>query len=217
MQNLKLIFMVTLAAAVLMVAGCSKKEAETATPPSPTEPTTAEKTEAPPVRATPPPPSEGRPATPETAPLPPVVPPTATTTETPAQLAAQVQQLESTYHNTPEFPKRVAIIYELSSVESPATIDVLGRLLSNESDQELKIELINSLSDVEGENDKKLAILSGALRPDQPKEVRLEAIDALVETEDKRAIQILQGLLKDPDEEIRDATQDGIEQLQTNP
>jgi type IV secretory pathway VirB10-like protein len=218
MQCLKLIFTVTLAATVLMVAGCSKKESEKASPPSASEPTTAEKTEAPPVRATPPPPFEGRPATPETPPLPPVVPPTTTTTEeTPAQLAAQVQQLESTYHNTPEFQKRVAIIYELSSVESPATIDALGRLLVNERDQELKIELINSLTDIDGENDKKLAILTGAVRSDQPKEVRLEAIDALVETEDKRVIPLLQGLLKDSDEEIREAAQDGIEQLQPNP
>ena len=216
MQCLKLILTITLASAVLMVAGCSKKASETAPPPSPSEPTTAEKTGALPARATPPPPFESRPSTPETPPLPPVVAPAATQ-ETPAQSAAQVQQLESTYHNTPEFPKRVAIIYELSSVESPATIDALGRLLVNERDQELKIELINSLTDIDGENDKKLAILTGALRSEQPKEVRLEAIDALVETEDKRAVQILQGLLKDSDEEIRDAAQDGIEQLQTNP
>jgi hypothetical protein len=215
MQYLKLIFTVTLAAAVLVVAGCSKKESETATPAESAPAETA--TEAPPVRATPPPPFEGRPATSETVPLPPVVPsPTTATEETPEQLAVQVQQLERTYHNTPEFPKRVAIIYELSSVESPATIDTLGHLLSSESDQELKIELINSLSDVDGENDKKLTILTGAIRADLPQEVRLEAIDALVETEDKRAIQILQGLLKDSDEEIRDAAQDGIEQLQDN-
>ena len=136
--------------------------------------------------------------------------------ESPAQLAAQVQELESTYHNTPDFQKRVALIYDLSAVESPATIDALGRLFANEPDPELKVELINSLSDVDGENDKKLAILTGGLRPDQPKDVRLEAIDGIVDTEDRRGIQLLQGLLQDSDEDIRESAQDGIDQLQAN-
>ena len=127
-----------------------------------------------------------------------------------------MQQLESTYFNTPDFQKRVAMIYELSSIESPATIDAVGRLLVNEKDQELKVELVNSLTDIDGENDKKLNILTAAIRGDQPKDVRLEAIDALVDTEDKRAIQVLQGLLKESDEEIRDAAQDGFEQLQVD-
>jgi HEAT repeat protein len=72
------------------------------------------------------------------------------------------------------------------------------------------------LTDIEGENDKKLNILTAAIRGDQPKDVRLEAIDALVDTEDKRGLQVLQPLLKDSDEEIRDAAQDGVEQLQVD-
>jgi type IV secretory pathway VirB10-like protein len=223
MQRLKLIF-TALAALGLIAAGCSKKEPETTPPPSTSA--NVEKTEPlSPTHPAPTPSSEPETTTPSSptptpAPvLPPSTPPAAQE-ETPAQLAAQVQQLESTYHNTPDFQKRVALIYDLSSVESPATIDALGHLLVNEPDQELKVELINSLSDIDGENDKKLAILTGALRPDQPKDVRLEAIDAIVETEDKRGIQVLQGLLHDPDEDIRDSVQDGIEQLQatvTNP
>ena len=54
-------------------------------------------------------------------------------------------------------------------------------------------------------------MLSAGVRTDQPKEVRLEAIDAMSDTEDKRAIQLLQGLLGDPDEEIREAAQDSID------
>ena len=131
-----------------------------------------------------------------------------------AQLVAQVRQAESDYHNTPDFQKRVVILYNLSSVESPETIDAVGRLFLNEQDKELKIELLNSLTDIEGENDKKLTILSAAIRADQPKDVRSEAIDGMTNMEDKRAIQVLQGLLNDPDQEIREAAQDAIEQLQ---
>ena len=36
------------------------------------------------------------------------------------------------------------------------------------------------------------------------------------DTEDKRAIQILQGMLTDPDEDVREAAQDTIDQLQTD-
>ena len=216
MQRLKLIF-TALTVLGLMAAGCSKKEPEAPTPPTP--PSTSahgEKTEPPP-HSMPTPPSESATTTsPTPGLLPPTAPSAATQEETPAQLAGQVQETERTYHNTPDFQKRVALIYDLSSIESPATIDALGRLFVNETDQELKVELINSLSDIDGENDKKLGILTGALRPDQPKDVRLEAIDAIVETEDKRGIQVLQGLLQDPDEDVREAVQDGIEQLQTD-
>jgi type IV secretory pathway VirB10-like protein len=218
MQRPKLIFTITLAAVALVTGGCSKKETESTGPSSPAE-TTVGGAETPrPAHSTPPPPVAITPATPPTltAPsTPPAVPPSAQE-ETPAQLAAQVQQLESTYFNTPDLQKRVAMIYELTSIESPATIDAVGRLFVNEKDQELKIELVNSLSDIDGENDKKLNILTAAIRGDQPKDVRSEAIDALVDTEDKRAIQMLQPLLKDTDEEIREAAQDGIEQLQVD-
>ena len=213
----KLFFVIGMASVVLIAAGCSKKQSETTSPPPPPEPTRAEKSEAPPpAQLTPPPSAAVKPTTSAKTPVPsPVVPPAAQE-ETPAQLVAQVKQLESDYYNTPDFQKRVVIIYNLSSVESPATIDAVSRLFFNEQDTELKVELVNSLTDIEGENDKKLTILSGAIRSDQPKDVRLEAIDALADTEDKRAIQVLQGLLNDSDEEIREAAQDAIEQLQAD-
>jgi hypothetical protein len=138
--------------------------------------------------------------------------------QTQAELAAQVKQLETEYQNTPDFQKRVAIIYELSSNDDGAdVIDATTRLFMNETDQELKIEMINSLTDIDGQKDKKLAILSTALRADQPKEVRLEAIDGMGDAEDKRAIQVLQGFLNDPDEDIKQNAQDTIEQLQSMP
>jgi type IV secretory pathway VirB10-like protein len=200
MKRLQLIFVAALAVATLAATGCSKKESEPPPPPSVT--TTIQKPQPPP-------------------PLPAVVnppPPEASATTPPVtddEDAAQVKKLESDYQNTQDFQKRVVILYDLSSTESPGTIDAIARLFLNEKDQELKVELINSLMDIDGQKDKKLAILSSAVRGDQPKDVRLEAIDGMADVEDKRAIQILQLFANDPDEEIRDAVKDTIEQLQT--
>ena len=202
MKRLQLFFVTALAGAALTATGCSKKESE-APPPPPTASTTIQKPQ-------PPPPS------------PSITQPTSSTevsttnpTATDDEAAAQVKKLESDYQNEPDFQKRVVILYDLSSTESPGTVDAIARLFLNEKDQELKVELINSLMDIDGQKDKKLAILSGAVRGDQPKDVRLEAIDGMADVEDKRAIQILQAFANDPDEEVRDAVKDTIEQLQT--
>jgi aminopeptidase N len=213
MKRVPLAVATAVAVVLLAMAGCSKKESQEAPLPPPSVTTL-----------------------PATQPLP-ALPPPATTSaaaaalvsaadtnqasgddQTQAELAAQVKQLENEYQNTPDFQKRVTLIYELSSNDDGAdVIDALAHLFLNEKDQELKIELVNSLTDVDGQNDKKLAILSTGMRGDQPKEVRLEAIDGMGDVEDKRGIQILQGFLNDPDEDIKQAVQDTIEQLQDVP
>jgi aminopeptidase N len=198
---------------LLAMAGCAKKESqETPIPPPSVTTLPASK----PLPAVPPPAATNAAPTASAS--------TADTNQasgdapSQAELAAQVKQLENEYRNTPDFQKRVTLIYELSSNDDGAdVIDALTRLFLNEKDQELKIELINSLTDIDGQNDKKLAILGAALRADQPKEVRLEAIDGMGDAQDKRGIQILQGYLKDPDEDIRENAQDTIEQLQNMP
>lgn len=211
MKRIQLVFAAALAVGTLVAAGCSKKEPE-----QPPAPATISKTVTPPTPAP-------TPATPDVKPAP--VSPSAAASETngpageeqtPAQLAAQVKQMESDYQNATDFQKRVVIIYDLSAIDSPDTIDAIGRLFLKEKDQELKTELINSLTDIDGQNDKKLAILSSAMRADQPKDVRLEAIDGMSDLDDKRGIQVLQGFANDPDEEVREAIHDTIEQLQAS-
>jgi HEAT repeat protein len=130
-------------------------------------------------------------------------------------LPEEVNQLEAAYNNTRDFIKRAAIIDKLSSGESPNVIDTITRMFLNERDPMLKGELIESLSGIDGENDKKLLILQGAVRDDQPEAVRLKAIEGLADTEDTRVMQVLQGLLKDSDKVIRSAARDAIEQLRT--
>jgi len=203
MKRLQLLFVAALTGAALTATGCSKKESEPPPPPPPTASTTIQKSQSPP-------------------PLPSVAQPTPPSevsgtnqTATDDEAAAQVKKLESDYQNEQDFQKRVVILYDLSSTESPGTIDAIARLFLNEKDQELKVELINSLMDIDGQKDKKLAILGSAVRSDQPKDVRLEAIDGMADVEDRRAIQLLQAFANDPDEEVRDAVKDTIEQLQT--
>jgi hypothetical protein len=209
MKRLQIIVTVTLAVAMLALVGCSKPEPEETPPP---KPVTTKKIEFPAPTNLP----SAQPAVSATSAAPVAAVEPQAAEDTPEQLAAQVKQFEAEYQNTPDFQKRVVVIYNLSSVDSPDTIDAIGRLFLNEKDKELKIELVNSLLDIDGQADKKLAILSTAIRGDQPKDVRLEGIDGMGDTEDKRAIQILQGMLTDPDEDVKEAAQDTIDQLQTD-
>jgi HEAT repeat protein len=204
----RLSMIVTAALAMLAMAGCSKPAPEDTLPPP----------KAPTAKAMDFPAPTNLPSAPQAVKVAPVAPeaPATPPEDSPEALSGQVKQFEADYKNTDDFQKRVVIIYNLSSVESPDTVDAIGRLFLDEKDKELKIELVNSLLDIDGENDKKLAILSGAIRGDQPKDVRLQGIDGMGDTEDKRSIQVLQGLLIDPDEDIRENAQDTIDQLQTD-
>ena len=209
MKRLPIIITSAFAVAMLALAGCSKPEPEETPPP---KPVTTKKIDFPaPTNLPAAQPAVSLPAaTAETAAV------AAPQEESPEALAAQVKGFETDYANTADFQKRVVIIYNLSSVDSPDTIDAIGRLFLSEKDKELKIELVNSLLDIDGQNDKKLAILSTAVRGDQPKDVRLEGINGMGDTEDKRAIQVLQGMLTDPDEDVKEAAQDTIDQLQAD-
>jgi hypothetical protein len=210
MKRLQIIITSAVALAMLALAGCSKPQSEESPPPP--KPVTTKTIEFPaPTNLASTPPAVSIPTTTADA-----TNAAASPEDSPEALAAQVKGFETDYQNTPDFQKRVVIIYNLSSVDSPDTIDAIGRLFLGEKDKELKIELVNSLLDIDGQNDKKLAILSTAIHGDQPKDVRLEGIDGMGDTEDKRAIQMLQSLLTDPDEDIREGAQDTIDQLQTD-
>jgi HEAT repeat protein len=62
-----------------------------------------------------------------------------------------------------------------------------------------------------------LAMLKLGTEKGLPTEVRQSAIDGLIDLEDQRVIPILNGLLNDPDEDIRDGAKDALEMLQTTP
>ena len=124
-------------------------------------------------------------------------------------------ELEKHYLANPDFTERVQGIFQLSDLGTPEALSVLGRLFQKEQDPDLRIQVLNSLFDIEGQDDKKTALLAAGAATNQPKEVREAAIDALGDIEAKRALPILQALLNDPDEDLREHAKDVIEQLQS--
>jgi hypothetical protein len=142
--------------------------------------------------------------------------PFAAAPDTPSGNAAQVAAtLENAYITNPDFNSRVEQIYKLTDAGTPEAIASLGRLFHMEKDNDLKTEIMDSLFDIDGQDERKAALLSAGAGADQPKEVRQSAIDGLEDIDSKYALPILQALLGDPDEDIRDAAKDAIEMLQT--
>jgi hypothetical protein len=201
---------------VAILIGCSKTEEE---PAPPVTPPVKKSTPAPPTDSVKPKPTT--PAVRPTVPpsksvMPPLTKPVAPPAPTlsPAEAAREIAALESTYVATPDFSKRVQTIYKISDLGTPEAITVLGRLFHQEKDSDLKTEVIDSLFDIDGLDERKIAILTAGAGADQPKNVRESAIDALGDIEAKYALPILQSLASDPDEDIRDAAKDQIEMLQ---
>jgi len=204
-------------AAALFMTACTKTEEAPPPVPSPVPPQ-SESTKPSPA-ATPPAaqPTGSTPSTPSiTAPTAPTAPPTAPSAALPSGNAAQVAAaIETAYISNPEFNSRVEQIYKLADAGTPQAIASLGRLFHMEKETDLKTEIVDSLFDIDGQDDRKAALFAAAAGADQPKEVRESAIDGLEDIEAKYALPILQGLLADPDEDIRDAAKDAIEMLQT--
>ena len=124
-------------------------------------------------------------------------------------------ELEKTYLANPDFTERVQVIFQLSDLGTVDALGSLGRLFQKEQDPDLRVQVLNSLFDIEGQDDKKAALLAAGVATNQPKDVRDAAIDALGDIEAKRAVPILQSILSDPDEDIREHAKDVIEQVQT--
>ena len=60
-------------------------------------------------------------------------------------------------------------------------------------------------------------MLTMGARQGLPNEVRQSAIDGLIDLDDQRVIPVLNGLLNDPDEEIREGAKDALEMIQSQP
>jgi HEAT repeat protein len=197
-----------------LICGCSKREAEHGSaPPESAAPAT---NAAAPSRTAVNPPTTSAPVTsisrlPSNLPAQPLPQPNPST---PQSLQA-VSSLESDYRSNTDFSSRVDVVYKLSDIGTSEALATLGRLFHLETDNDLRVEILDSLFDIDGLDDKKIAILAAGAGADQVKDVREAAIDGLTDVDPQRAIPILQALLSDPDEEIRDAAKDAIEQLQT--
>ena len=207
MRHLKLtpkLFVPALAAAFILAA-CSKEEPQVEQTPEPPKPQASKSPEMSKPIAAPPP--SGATTTPSPLPAPSSPLPTAQPTQS-------VVEIEKSYVSNPDFSARVQFIYELSDVGTPEAVSALGRLFHMEKDPDLRTEVLDSLYDIEGLDEQKVAILAAAAGADQPKEVRESAIDALTDIDPKKALPILQALASDPDPEIREQAKDAVEQVQ---
>ena len=87
----------------------------------------------------------------------------------------------------------------------------LGYMFRDENSVEVKTDILNELGDL---NDPSaFDQIVRALDQRQPDEVRVAAIEALDSLGDKRAIPVLQPLLADRDEDVRDAAQTATDSL----
>lgn len=210
--------MMTVAALAALMA-CSKPEEPAAPAQESPAPAPAKKAE--PVKSTKPAsPTVAKPVAPKpVAPaisqttLRPAQPPVFAPEPTPKEVLQQLNTLETAYTANPDFTKRVETLYKISDIGTPESVTVLGRLFQSERDPHLKTELVDSLADIDGLEDRKLAILTAAAGADQPKEVRETAIDGLGDLEAKYSLPILQALASDADEDIREQAKDMIEMV----
>ena len=132
-------------------------------------------------------------------------------------VAKPLPVLESNYAATTNRDTRLDIMMDIAETPGAETVRTLARLLETETDTDLKVDLIDSLLGIEGHTEEKLAMLTQGARSGLPKEVRLSAVDGLIELNDPRTVAVFNGMLNDPDEEIREAAKDALEMIQAAP
>lgn len=111
--------------------------------------------------------------------------------------------------------ERGLLVSELWEIGTPEAVEILRQQFHIERDTDVKADIITGLV---GEQkletrEVRFGILASALAPTQPADVRLVALELAGEFEDARAVALLQNLLQDRDEEVREAAQDAIELL----
>jgi hypothetical protein len=111
--------------------------------------------------------------------------------------------LAQTFAAAREFDDRFEAALQIGQVGTPEAVLTLAKLFGVERDKEIKVELINALIGMSGCKEERLQFLKLGLTADQPGEVREAAIDGLVDLEDGRSLPLLEGLLADPDQNIR--------------
>ncbi len=207
-NSFKWLVVLSLAASVALFNGCKKSDESGVgadnSAPMPGAPKQPTKTTAPKIATTKP----GDASAP--APLP-TMQSVSMKSSTPADQRAA--ELERRYNQTPDFGQKIEIVYKLASQETAEAVKVMSKLFTAEKDEELKIHLVDSLVDIEGHEDVKLEMLRAAILPDQPQDVRESAIDAIVDLESPKGIPILEALVNDSNEEVREWAKDSLDVL----
>jgi hypothetical protein len=98
-----------------------------------------------------------------------------------------------------------------AGVPKPQIASTLGYMFRDENSVEVKTDILDELGDLDDPS--AFDQIVQGLDQHQPDEVRTAAIQALDSLGDKRAIPLLQPLLADRDEDIRDAAQSATDSL----
>ena len=125
--------------------------------------------------------------------------------------------LEKEYAATTNRDERLDLMMDISDLPGPEAVRALTRLFQIETDNDLKVDLLDSLLGIEGQIEEKHKLLTLGTAKGLTGEVRQSAIDGLIDLDDPRVIPVLNSLLNDPDEEIRESAKDALEMLQTQP
>ncbi len=121
------------------------------------------------------------------------------------------------YASTTNRDERLDLMMDIADLPAPESIRALALLFDAETDPELKVDLLDSLLGIDGFPEEKLKMLASGTKQGLPSDVRQSAIDGLIDLDDQRVIPILNGLLNDPDEEIRESAKDALEMIQSQP
>ena len=125
--------------------------------------------------------------------------------------------MEKEYFTATNRDVRLDLMMDIADASSAESVKTLTRLFEAEMDTDLKVDLLDSLLGIEGFKEEKLIMLTLGARQGLPNEVRQSAIDGLIDLDDRRVIPVLNGLLNDPEEEIREAAKDALEMIQSQP
>ena len=123
--------------------------------------------------------------------------------------------LEKDYASATNRDTRLDIMMDIAETPGADAVRALTRLFEIETDTDLKIDLLDSLLGIDGFKEDKLIMLTLGARQGLSSEIRQSAIDGLIDLDDARVIPVLNGLLNDPDEEIREGAQDALEMIQS--
>ena len=128
--------------------------------------------------------------------------------------ASSLADLEASYVSKADVGSKMEIIAKICEIGGASAVTAVGQLFQTENDPAVRQEMLTSLYEVDGQDEAKIVLLSIAVAPAQPPEVRQEAISALVDVEPKLALPLLKALLNDSNEDIRDAAKNSIELLE---
>jgi HEAT repeat protein len=125
--------------------------------------------------------------------------------------------LQEKFLSTSDVNQRKNIVHALGQLDSAEAIDIIYRLFQVERAEEMKLDMLETVEQMEVEDARKIPIMAAGIQPDQPQEVRETAIDVLADFTEPVATQLLQNLMNDPNPEIRETAQEALQSNTESP